>query len=57
MSLTVIKPGMLSSFQDRGRDGYQHQGIPPPAPWTSARTGWPMHWPATKTTAPPSKSR
>ena len=28
MSLTVIKPGMLSSFQDRGRDGYQHQGIP-----------------------------
>lgn len=28
MSVTVIKPGMLSSFQDRGRDGYQHQGIP-----------------------------
>ncbi|MBO9327896.1 5-oxoprolinase/urea amidolyase family protein [Achromobacter xylosoxidans] len=28
MSLTVIKPGMLSSFQDRGREGYQHQGIP-----------------------------
>lgn len=28
MSVTVIKPGMLSSFQDRGREGYQHQGIP-----------------------------
>ncbi|CAB3718738.1 5-oxoprolinase subunit C family protein [Achromobacter kerstersii] len=28
MSLTVIKPGMLSSFQDAGRNGYQHQGIP-----------------------------
>ncbi|MFD4838006.1 biotin-dependent carboxyltransferase family protein [Achromobacter sp. NPDC058515] len=28
MSMTVIKPGMLSSFQDRGREGYQHQGIP-----------------------------
>lgn len=28
MSVTVIKPGMLSSFQDRGRDGYQHEGIP-----------------------------
>lgn len=28
MSVTVIKPGMLSSFQDSGRAGYQHQGIP-----------------------------
>lgn len=28
MSVTVIKPGMLSSFQDHGREGYQHQGIP-----------------------------
>lgn len=28
MSVSVIKPGMLSSFQDRGREGYQHQGIP-----------------------------
>ncbi|KRC84811.1 KipI antagonist [compost metagenome] len=28
MSVTVIKPGMQSSFQDRGREGYQHQGIP-----------------------------
>lgn len=28
MSISVIKPGMLSSFQDRGREGYQHQGIP-----------------------------
>ena len=28
MSITIIKPGMLSSFQDRGREGYQHQGIP-----------------------------
>ena len=28
MSVTVLKPGMLSSFQDRGREGYQHQGIP-----------------------------
>jgi len=25
---TVLKPGMLSSFQDRGREGCQHQGIP-----------------------------
>jgi antagonist of KipI len=28
VSITIIKPGMLSSFQDRGREGYQHQGIP-----------------------------
>ncbi|MBB1597544.1 biotin-dependent carboxyltransferase family protein [Achromobacter sp. UMC46] len=28
MSVTVIKPGMLSSFQDRGRGGFQHEGIP-----------------------------
>jgi len=28
MSLTVLKPGMLSSFQDNGRTGWQHQGIP-----------------------------
>ncbi|CCN02860.1 conserved hypothetical protein [Bordetella bronchiseptica Bbr77] len=28
MSLAVIKPGMLSTFQDGGRHGYQHQGIP-----------------------------
>ena len=28
MSVTVIKPGMLSSVQSRGRDGYQHQGLP-----------------------------
>ena len=28
MSITVIKPGMLSTFQDLGRTGYQHQGIP-----------------------------
>lgn len=28
MSITVLKPGMLSSFQDLGRAGYQHQGIP-----------------------------
>ena len=57
MSLTVIKPGMLSSFQDRGATATSTRAFPPPAPWTSARTGWPMHWPATKTTAPPSKSR
>lgn len=28
MSISVIKPGMLSSFQDQGREGFQHQGIP-----------------------------
>ncbi len=28
MTVTVIKPGMLSSFQDGGRYGFQHQGIP-----------------------------
>lgn len=28
MSVTVLKPGMLSQFQDDGRYGYQHQGIP-----------------------------
>ncbi len=28
MSITVLKPGMLSTFQDEGRYGYQHQGIP-----------------------------
>jgi len=28
MSISVLKPGMLSSFQDLGRNGYQQQGIP-----------------------------
>lgn len=28
MSITALKPGLLSSFQDLGRVGYQHQGIP-----------------------------
>ncbi|SHH23309.1 5-oxoprolinase subunit C family protein [Pollutimonas bauzanensis] len=27
MSITVIKPGLLSSFQDLGRVGYQHLGV------------------------------
>lgn len=27
MSFTVIKPGLLSSFQDTGRTGYQHLGL------------------------------
>lgn len=28
MSITVIKPGLQSSFQDLGRHGHQHLGIP-----------------------------
>jgi len=28
MSITVIKPGLLSSFQDLGRYGHQHLGVP-----------------------------
>lgn len=28
MSLEVLKPGMLSSFQDLGRHGFQHLGVP-----------------------------
>ncbi len=28
MSIRVIKPGMLSSFQDLGRTGHQHLGVP-----------------------------
>ncbi|MBV7484471.1 biotin-dependent carboxyltransferase family protein [Bordetella sp. BOR01] len=28
MSLTVLKPGLLSSFQDAGRTGCQHLGVP-----------------------------
>ncbi len=28
MSLTVLKPGMLTSVQDRGRYGFQHFGVP-----------------------------
>jgi antagonist of KipI len=28
MSMTIIKPGMLSSFQDMGRWGFQHLGVP-----------------------------
>ena len=28
MSIIVIKPGMLSSFQDLGRSGYQQLGVP-----------------------------
>lgn len=28
MSISVIKPGMQSSFQDLGRTGYQHLGMP-----------------------------
>ena len=28
MSITVLKPGMLSTLQDRGRYGFQHLGVP-----------------------------
>lgn len=28
MSITVLKPGLLSSFQDLGRPGHQHLGVP-----------------------------
>ncbi|NYT75514.1 biotin-dependent carboxyltransferase family protein [Alcaligenaceae bacterium] len=28
MSITVIKPGLLSTFQDSGRLGHQHLGVP-----------------------------
>lgn len=28
MSITVLKPGMLSTFQDLGRHGFQHLGVP-----------------------------
>lgn len=28
MSLTVLKPGLLSTFQDMGRTGHQHLGVP-----------------------------
>ena len=28
MSITVLKPGMLSTVQDRGRHGFQHLGVP-----------------------------
>ena len=28
MSLAVLKPGMLSTLQDRGRNGFQHLGVP-----------------------------
>lgn len=28
MSITIIKPGMLTSVQDHGRYGYQHLGVP-----------------------------
>lgn len=28
MSIAVLKPGLLSTFQDLGRTGYQHLGVP-----------------------------
>lgn len=28
MTITVLKPGLLSTFQDLGRFGYQHLGVP-----------------------------
>lgn len=28
MSVTVLRPGLLSTFQDRGRHGFQHLGVP-----------------------------
>src|SRR5690606_21268038 len=28
MTITVLKPGLLSTFQDLGRIGYQHLGVP-----------------------------
>ena len=32
MSITVVKPGMLTTIQDGGRWGHQHQGVPPAGP-------------------------
>ncbi|MBE9548094.1 MAG: allophanate hydrolase, partial [Proteobacteria bacterium] len=28
MSLTILNPGLFSTFQDMGRPGYAHLGIP-----------------------------
>ncbi len=30
--ITIVRPGMLTTIQDRGRWGYQHLGIPPAGP-------------------------
>ena len=29
MPIEVVKPGLASSVQDRGREGYYHVGVPP----------------------------
>ncbi len=28
MRIRVLKPGMLTTLQDSGRNGYQHHGVP-----------------------------
>lgn len=32
LAITVLKPGLLTTIQDRGRWGYQHLGVPPAGP-------------------------
>jgi len=45
MSLRIIRPGLLSTVQDRGRHGLQHLGVVPCGPMDPvalelAVTGW-----------------
>ena len=35
--IKVLKPGLATSVQDLGREGYYHLGIPPRVHWTSTR--------------------
>ena len=42
-SITVLRPGLMSSIQDRGRWGYAHLGVPPAGPMDPAahsRANW-----------------
>ena len=39
--IKVLKPGLATSVQDLGREGYYHLGIPPaglPTRWLAARS-------------------
>ena len=55
--IEVVKPGLATSVQDMGRQGYYHVGIPPSSRSTSTHRVRRICWSATPRKPPCSNAR
>lgn len=44
MKIRILKTGLSCTFQDVGRRGYQHWGVPVSGPMDTASAGWLRYW-------------